>query len=157
MLRPQLLMHLLDPGRTASDPMALARQLERTVVASCAAWPSVHQAPSIFVRFLADRLPPDEDICAALGALRATDLYLACACSRQDPRAIEAFEGAFFGDVAIALRKMARTPDFIDETRQRLRTKLFVSEGGAWPRIAEYKGRGDLRGWFRMIFIREAL
>src|SRR5512132_3710832 len=44
------------------------------------AWPRVRVEPIRFVRYLAERLSPGESLGAALAALHASDLYLACAC-----------------------------------------------------------------------------
>jgi RNA polymerase sigma-70 factor (ECF subfamily) len=89
-----------------------------------------------------------------LGNLRFEDLYLACACARADDRAIALFDARYLGEVDRALPKTA--PSVIDETKQVLRRRFFVSENDAPPRIAEYKGRGDLRGWVRAAAVRAA-
>jgi RNA polymerase sigma-70 factor, ECF subfamily len=40
---------------------------------------------------------------------------------------------------------------------QALRGQLLVGVGGALPRISEYAGHGDLRGWLRVSVVRSAL
>jgi RNA polymerase sigma-70 factor (ECF subfamily) len=140
------------------DPQALSRQLESLVLGARAAWPTVALDVGVFSRYLADRIPSDDkDVGEALRALHATDLYLACACSRDDKEALAAFQDAFFPDVDVAIRRMSKSAEFSDEARQRLRVKLFVADEGALPRITEYSGRGDLRSWFRVVITREAL
>ncbi len=41
--------------------------------------------------------------------------------------------------------------------KQRLRTKLFVSDGATPPKIAHYTGQGDLLTWVRVVAVREAV
>ncbi|MEM9463243.1 MAG: sigma-70 family RNA polymerase sigma factor [Myxococcota bacterium] len=48
-------------------------------------------------------------------------------------------------------------PAFVDEIKQRLRTKLLVSDGADPPKIAHYTGQGELNTWVRVVAVREAL
>lgn len=105
-------------------------------------------------------LPP-EDFAAALGPsaapeLHAEDLYLAVACARSVPGAVEAFEREFLGasSLAAAVRRIDPSPAFLDEVRQAVREKLFVPPPG---RIAAYKGSGSLAAWTRVVATRTAL
>jgi RNA polymerase sigma-70 factor (ECF subfamily) len=84
-------------------------------------------------------------------------LYLACACSRGDAAALAAFERAYFGEVEIAAAQVGRGTLGVDELKQILRNKLFVADEGASPKITDYSGRGDLRGWVRIVALRTAL
>jgi RNA polymerase sigma-70 factor (ECF subfamily) len=70
------------------------------------------------------------------------------------PAASVAFESAHLSEVASYIARIDRTPDFIDEVRQRLRERLLV---GLNPRISEYAGTGPLGGWVRVAAIRVAL
>ena len=54
-------------------------------------------------------------------------------------------------------RKGGSSAPPIDEVRQLVRHKLFVADGGARPKIAEYSGRGELRGWVRVTVTRFVL
>lgn len=93
---------------------------------------------------------------AATGTARVEDLYLACACARGDEKAIAVAESRCFPDVNAALGKMGLTDDRIAEVKQGLRKLLFVGDGGP-PRVAEYRGTGDLRAWVRVTAMRAAL
>lgn len=121
------------------------------------AWPSVRVDPLRFVRYLAARLSPDRSLGSALAAIHGSDLYLACACEGDDERALKALDTAFFGDCDAALARMAPSPDFADEVKQRARAKLFVRERERPARIAEYAGRGELRTFLRVVIMREAI
>src|SRR5204863_54439 len=56
-----------------------------------------------------------------------------------------------------SLARIDANPAFVDEIRQRLRTKLFVPEAGETPKIADYTGRGPLGAWVRVAAMRTAL
>ncbi len=138
------------------DDAALEARLTEIVAEAARAWPGVRVEPARFMGYLAARLAPDAGILPALAALHTSDLYLACACV-EDPRALAALDAAFFGDCDAALARMAQSPDFADEVKQRARTKLFVREGERAPRIGEYSGRGELRAFLRVVIMREAI
>lgn len=82
------------------------------------------------------------------------DLYLAAACARVCPAAVQVFEREVLGQVGGALRSLEPSQEFADEVRQRLRTKLLV---GASPRIAAYRGSGPLVAWVNVSAIRTGL
>ncbi len=118
------------------------------------AWPEVTSvdAPR-FARWLGERLAG-----ADLGAAKVCDLFAACACAAGDARAIASVEARTFPDVAAALGKMGLASDRIGEVKQVLRKVVFVGDGeGRGPRIAEYRGTGDLRAWLRVTAMRAAL
>jgi RNA polymerase sigma-70 factor (ECF subfamily) len=122
-----------------------------------AAWPTVSVAPDAFVAYVADRLPHELPVLAALASVHPESLYVACACARGDPHAIAALESAFFHDCDAALARMSPDPAFVDDVKQRVRAKLFVSDGDRPPRMATYSGAGDLRTFLRVLTIREAI
>ena len=99
-----------------------------------------------FLGYLAARLPTRE-AAKALSAIKAADLYLACACSRGDPRALAEFDRRLLPAVARKLLRMASAEASVDDLTQQLRAKLFVGAAGQPPRIAEYSGRGPLAAW----------
>ena len=41
-----------------------------------------------------------------------------------------------------------------DDFKQEVRHKLFIGKEGAGPKIAEYSGEGDLKGWIRVVAVR---
>lgn len=121
------------------------------------AWPGVDVAEAEFAAYVAERM----DSAKAAGKhapLRTSDLYLACACAKGDGAALSAFEKAYFEEIPRAMRRTrpGKLPP-ADELAQVIRHKLFVAEKGARPKIAEYGGRGDLRGWLRVLLSRMIL
>jgi RNA polymerase sigma-70 factor, ECF subfamily len=132
-----------------------------------AAWPEITVSTEELASYLAERIapreddelvasPPADDVASALGKLRIVDLYLACACARGDTRAIALFDARYLSEVDRALRG-ANLAEAIDETKQVLRRRFFLSENGEPPRIANYSGRGDLKAWVRAAAVRAAL
>lgn len=123
--------------------------------AAQAAWPEFLVGPEAFLPYFADRVSregPD-----ALQKLRAGDLYAACACAKGDARALAALERRYFPEIDAALGKMNLGSARVEDVKQGLRRQMFVGEGGVPPRITEYTGRGDLRGWLRVTAVRAAL
>lgn len=110
-----------------------------------AAVPGVVLADDVFAAFLADKLEGESGP-ESLAKLRVTDLFLACACARQDPIAIARFEERYRDEVAAAYRRFPNLPVSHDDVVQRMRERLFFSDP---PAIASYAGRGDLRAWVR--------
>src|SRR6266545_1112260 len=121
------------------------------------AWPGVDVAPAVFASYLCSRLPAGLNVEIALRGIRASDLYLACACAHGDPHAIAAFEIHCLGEVDDVLCRMSGMhADAVDEVKQQIRRALLVGDGGP-PRIVEFSGRGALRRWLRVLAVRQAL
>jgi RNA polymerase sigma-70 factor (ECF subfamily) len=129
--------------------------LEALVAAGRSSWPDLHVDPEAFVGFVARRLPAATE--AAVRALPAADLYLACACAGGDARAMGHLERRTFDEVDTVVAVMRAPADSADEIRQLLRTRFFVATEDRPAAIAEYAGRGDLRSWVRISAAREVL
>lgn len=153
-----------EPSSEIVDEDALERALADAVARARAAWPELPLAGERFAAFLGERVSPD-----GIEAAPLEDLWAACACDvRLDEadagaparaRAVAAVEARYFPDVEAALRKMGAHASRIDELKQMLRHHLFVGDPatGTPPRIADYRGTGDLRGWLRVTATRAAL
>lgn len=115
------------------------------------AWPDVVLSPEAFARHV-QAVSPD-----ALPDAWAADLYLACACARGDPGALDAFEKQLMPGAAEAVHRVDPSSDFVKEVLQEVRERLFVRAEGREPRISEYAGRGPLAGWLRSAAVRTAL
>jgi RNA polymerase sigma-70 factor (ECF subfamily) len=147
--------HLEGLGRAL--PGDLDEALDRLWRAGRDAWPGLAVDAPLFARHLAERIAPDADLPEALAVVHADDLYLACACAHQVDGALRGFEERFAGTVVASVRRVDASPAFVDDVRQALRQRLFVSEGGEMPRISGYSGRGPLSAWVAIAARRLAL
>ena len=84
------------------------------------------------------------------------ELYLAWAAGQGDGAALQRIEQMIAPEADAAARRLERTPQLADEVRQAVRVRLLVAEGGH-VRIADYAGRGPLRGWIGVAAVRVAL
>jgi RNA polymerase sigma-70 factor (ECF subfamily) len=112
--------------------------------------------PCTFAGYLTARVPRDAPD-AETAQCHAADLYLACACTLGIPEAVRIFEAMVGAETTAALRHMHLQPSAVDEVCQTTREKLLVGGAERAPRIAEYNGRGTLRGWMRVVITRIAL
>jgi RNA polymerase sigma-70 factor (ECF subfamily) len=129
-------------------------ELDAVLAQGRSAWPALRALEREHVRAYIDaRVPAD----VPWATLPAADLYFACACALGDPAALQAFEDRYAREVAIAAAKLRAPDGVLDEARQVVRDLLFVGKPGGAPAIASYAGRGDLRGWVRVIAMREVL
>lgn len=137
---------------------ALEAALARLFESGRAEHPGVALAPERFTRWLArvarGALEGAPDAAAALGQLHGPDLYLACACEAHDPTALERFEAEELPSVRAALAAQRIAPALRDELVQELRAALFAPRGELAPMIANYSGRGRLRGWLHVAAVR---
>lgn len=129
--------------------------LARLVESGRDAWPGLAVPTDVFLGWVVERLPG----AGAEGAeaLKAGDLYLACACARAEPQALRLFEQRFVPEMGAALARLRMPVTEREELQQALRQKLLVAEGEQPPRITAYAGRGDLRRWLRAVATREGL
>lgn len=114
-------------------------------------------APEDFVAQLAVQVPPDADPVVYVRSLVVEDLYLACACVRGLPGAVEAFDAQWLSRVPDYVRHIDRSPGFCEEILQQLRERLLVRRADGPARIADYSGRGALASWLRVAAVRAAL
>ncbi len=142
-------------GGIGDDVPDLEAALTDAYARARAAWPDISSVDGArFSAWLGEHIAA-EDIAKA----KVEDLLAACACVNGDTRAIAAVEAKTFHDVEAALGKMGLSADRISEVKQGLRKLVFVGDGedGHGPRIAEYRGTGDLRAWLRVTAMRAAL
>lgn len=158
-LLDQFLSHArAEPSNTKVERAALAAALTEAIGEARRAWPAVSVADETFVVYLAERTgavaagSPQ----AALERLRTSDLYLACGCANQLGPALEIFERDFIPAIDPALRQLGATPTMLEDVKQHLRDSLLVPDGERPAGIANYAGRGQLRGWLRSAAVRTA-
>lgn len=163
---PSLVRPFLDAApaavRAVLESIAdLDRRLWTIVAEGRAAWPELAVDAKDVVAFIA-RQATGELAEAALDGLRPADLYLACACARQVPGAVAAFDRDYMREVDVALSRMRIGPPRLQDVKQLVRQRLFVGGGTAGQptsagKITEYGGRGDLRRWVRSVAVRTCL
>jgi RNA polymerase sigma-70 factor (ECF subfamily) len=129
----------------------LEGRLARTIARARAAWPGISVQDGVFLRHLGERVPAER-----LERAFVEDLYLACACARGDVRAIEVFDQKYFGVLATGLAAKGIDESVADEVVQRLRTQVFVVGNGGRAKIADYAGKGPIRGWLHVAGVRLA-
>jgi RNA polymerase sigma-70 factor (ECF subfamily) len=115
-----------------------------------AAWPQIAVDEERFRAYVGERSEAGEPLLE----LSLDDLYLACGCALGDAEAIRLFEAHFIVEIDTVLRHMRLEPALLDEIKQLVRDKVLI---GAPPKIADYSGRGALRGWLRAVATRTAL
>lgn len=129
------------------------QRLAELVAAGREAWPKIAIAPESFVAHLALHART----VAALDALHASDLYLACAVAQHDRAALTYFEDHFMARVPDYVMRVRVGREVVDEVQQKLRERLLMGSEGSPPKIAEYSGKGALGGWLRVTAVRTAL
>lgn len=139
-------------GRAANDD-DLETALVEYVEAARKAWPDLDIDTEVLVRYVGDRTPPGTPPTAA----HAGDMLLACACTRGDPAAIEAFHHDYGVVIARVLSRRRATADVVDDAVQAVYERLLVRSASDPPEIADYKGVGTLRGWVSTVTARTLL
>jgi RNA polymerase sigma-70 factor (ECF subfamily) len=142
------------------DTTALEHLLARTWESCRAQWPTVALPADLFVTHLAERLPPaspDSPIEPLLASLSVAELYLACACARGLPSAIELFDRNYLAKLPALLRNPKQPEAMIEDVCQLARMKLLVSTPESAAKIGEYSGKGALMSWVRVTALRIAI
>lgn len=163
---PSLVRPFVDAAPAAARPVLeampdLDRRLWELVAEGRGAWPDIAVDAKDVVAFIGRQIT--EDLAeAALDGLRPADLYLAAACAKQVPGAINTFDRDYMKEVDIALARMRIGPPRLADVKQLVRQRLFVGGGTAGTptsvgKITEYAGRGDLRRWVRSVAVRTCL
>lgn len=116
-------------------PEALAEEIARCI------------APEVGI----DELPE------AIARLQAHmgDLALALRCRQGDAAALRTFEREHIATLGAAIGRIHPSAAFVDEVRQRVRTKLLVPAGAG--KLLHYTGKGELGTWVRVVAVREAI
>jgi RNA polymerase sigma-70 factor (ECF subfamily) len=144
--------------RDSADALTLQEALQATVAAAREAWPGLSVPAEVFVAYLGERiLPESPTIDDGLRELRPDDLFLACACSLGDARALREFEARYAGEVDSVLVRLTGSTAGRDDVLQLLREKLFVAQPDRPPAIVKYGGRSGLRTWLGATLVRLVL
>jgi len=152
---------LTSADRAGAESAATLAQLdegiERAWSAARGEWPDLDIAPTRFAAHLGVAASGAPDPIASLGDLATSDLFLACAALAGNERALSQFESHTFGEIDAAAASLRAPDSDVEEVKQIVRTQLFVAQGQRSPVVADYAGRGSLRGWVRVIATRELL
>jgi RNA polymerase sigma-70 factor, ECF subfamily len=139
----------------ASD--ALAEAIAGLVQRARAEEPTLDLSPAAFVRYVGERCQGAEAPLEHVASLRAGDLWLAFGCAAGHRRALRRFQDRFRADIEVAVTRSGNADVSPEDFRQHIFSKLFTAAGDAPPRIAEYGGRGSLRGWLRITIVRQVI
>jgi RNA polymerase sigma-70 factor, ECF subfamily len=135
---------------------SLTSTLERAYTTARAMWPSVVVTSERFAAEVARRLGAELSP-SRLASMCAVDVYLAIACLDGDEQAIRILEREYLIEVDHAARKTGATDEQAIDVRGHLHRILFVAEPGRGAGLAEFNGRGDLRGYLKVIATRELI
>jgi RNA polymerase sigma-70 factor (ECF subfamily) len=128
--------------------------LAEVLAASREAWPGVSIADGEFIAYVTERLVPETTLDEALPTLCVADLWLACAIARKDAAALRAFD-AQLAHVGEAIAHLDGGSALVADVTAAVRERVLGTGGDG--KITDFRGRGDLRGWLRVIAVREAL
>lgn len=142
------------PGGGAQLADELEPLLEELLAAAQEAWPAVPLPPQELVAHLGRHTPPESEPERLLRSLHVEDLFLACACARGLPAALQALEDRYLSRVREWLPQGEAQHDVVSEVQQVLRERLLV---GPRPRILNFSGKGTLESWLRTAVRRAAL
>jgi len=112
-------------------------------------WPDLALDLAAFAAYVQDRMVGQDP-----RTLNAGDLFLTCACVRQDPRALALLDERYINTLDAALARLDQSGATVEEIKQTLRTRFLTREHGRPPRIGDYSGAGDLRTVLRVAAIR---
>ena len=148
-----LLEGLSDRTADGAHGGQLEAALEDLMQAARSAWPELSLPAEVFLPYLAQRLPAEQELLEGLQGIRASDLFLACACARGEEQAAVLFEVHYAPEMDTALGRLNIDQTLADEVKQVMRQRLLVDQA---PAITKYSGRGSLDGWVRVTVTRAA-
>ncbi len=126
--------------------------LAEVLAASRAAWPGIEISDEDFVAYLTARI--DTPLDDALEVLVVADVWLACGITRGSAAALRELDRRLTA-VAPAIAHLDGGSALLADVTAAVRERVIGSDGNG--KIADYRGRGDLRGWLRVVAVREAL
>jgi RNA polymerase sigma-70 factor (ECF subfamily) len=152
-MRLAILKNSAPNGAELGEDPELGLALEEVIASARAEWQGIEVADELFIPYLASRLQADVPPAASLRSLRASDLYLACACANGDSAAAAWFQEIFNPAIEIAIRFLDPSSGMVDDIKQIVFLKVFVGEE---PKIGQYSGRASFRKWIQVIAVRTA-
>lgn len=146
-------------GKPTAEPADIERievALGHALASARSRYPKVEVSGADFSRYLGERLAETEADAGAIASRATDDLYLACACVRGDNDALSTLDSEVLSILPAAMAKLKLNSAAVEEATQRARTKLLVGKDGT-GKLVDFSGTGDLRGWVKVIAIRDAL
>lgn len=149
------------PVRVAmpEDAREFEAQLRRAWQAGHDRWPQVALSKEDFVQHLAGRLVRKFEgwpLAQVLEAIWLEELYLACACVRGEPAAIEVLERDYLAGLAPALRGQRLSEAEAEDLCQTLRIQVLVGTAEGKPQLSGYQGQSKLWSWLWVMAMRMA-
>lgn len=149
-------------GRAPAWSPALAAAVGQALTSGQAAWPKIPLGSREFAFHLGRVLDDEsarasETAAAAVAAMYAADLFLACAAAEGLSAALSELEARYIKPLPFILGGVGALPGDADAVCSLLRHKLLVADGDQPPRIATYGGRGPLGAWVAIAAQRTAL
>jgi len=120
-------------------------------------WPRMSTEDSLFMGYLAQRIPEDSDPMEALQSLFINDLYLAAGTVQGDLGALDAFNEHYRGAVFRSAQRVEKQGIQADDATQELMEYLLLPRGERPPALALYSGQGPLLAYVRVSSLRRAL
>jgi RNA polymerase sigma-70 factor, ECF subfamily len=152
----QPLSHAYAAARPAGEVEPsdeLETELLGLVASARRAWPQLALDELRFVHVLATHALAGE----APSSLYTDDLYLATACLAHHPSALAAFDTQYLKPLRLRVAHLKLGTAQLDDLEQQLRSELLVAPSGTLPKLAQYRGQGELAGWLRVAAVRAGL
>ena len=155
---PPLVQWWLEASGDAAgrDPQEWQAALHDALERARAAWPTIALDARTFVHALAHALDRGAEPSRLL-ELQLSHLYLATACAEGDEEAVLAFTRMCRPVLTAALSRFPSEGTFRQEVADAVLDRMLVAADGRPPRIADYKGRGELTRWVRVAAVRAAM
>jgi len=134
----------------------LSSALLHALLQARAHYPGVLVDQETYASYLGERMRETSGDAPAVASRASNDLYLACACLSGDSVAISLLESEVLSVLPTAMARLSIGSGAAEEAIARTRNKLLVGADGH-GKLRDFSGTGDLRGWVKVIAIRDAL
>ena len=134
------------------DGADLEERLEDLLADARAVWPELAVDDLAFLRHVASHTP---DI-ASLDRVHADELLLAFGCACGVDAALRTFDRVHGAEMRVLAERLLPAA-LAQEVVQTLEQQLLVATADRPPGIAQFSGQGKMRGWLRVITVREAV
>jgi RNA polymerase sigma-70 factor (ECF subfamily) len=154
---PAFLAGLTAPARAAFGPpvhAAIGALLDERLADARTAWSTIAVDAAVFAGELARRLG-DTASPETLEACRTADVYLAIAACNGNVEATRTISDLLGREIEFAARDTRATPDQGADVKAELHRILFTGEPERSAAMRDFAGRGDLRGYLKVLAVRQ--